>query len=164
MGYTHYWSYRTPPTKDEFFNVLMDIETARKNLPRYSTTAGSPYKEEPIEIKGGLGEGDPHFTMDEIWFNGDSTDPKKDLSHETFHVKIDPKATWTSDFCKTARKPYDFMVCICLLSLANHVTGFKFTSDGDMEDWQPAITFYRNVIGKLKPHVIEENFKQAEEA
>ena len=148
MGYTHSWRYGEAfPSKEEYINVLMDIEIAMRDMPSKSRTAGGNY-DDPIVLRGGLGEGEPVFSMDEIWFNGDV---KTGLDHETFHFQFGKKS---SDFCKTARKPYDFMVCIVLLSLANRMTGFTYSTDGDLEDWQPAIDFYRTNIGSLKPSVL----------
>jgi hypothetical protein len=42
------------------------------------------------------------------------------------------------------------MVCITLLSLRNNVTGFSFSSDGDQEDWEPAVKYYEELIGAIK--------------
>lgn len=148
MGYTHYWEYKTP-TQDcqkEFKQVRKELRKVMKNLPEFSETGGGSYKDEPIVLKGGIGSGKPVINTKEIWFNGDSS---KDLDHETFYFEFDGSPLAFA-FCKTARKPYDFMVCITLLSLRNNVTGFSFSSDGDKEDWEPAIKYYEEHIGELK--------------
>ena len=72
-----------------------------------------------------------------IRFNGDES---KGLDHETFVFEF--KEEDQSDFCKTARKPYDVFVCLCLISLANNLEGFTFSSDGDEEDWEQAVQIY----------------------
>lgn len=41
------------------------------------------------------------------------------------------------------------MVCITLLSLRNNVTGFTFSSDGNKNDWEPAIKYYEEHIGPI---------------
>ncbi len=117
-----------------------------KNLPKFSETAGSYYKDEPIVLCGGHGTGKPVINTKVIYFNGDES---KDLDHETFYFPFTGE-DFNFNFCKTARKPYDFMVCITLLSLKNNVTGFSFSSDGDKEDWEPAVKYYEEHIGKLK--------------
>ena len=48
--------------------------------------------------------------------------------HESFVIHLDRVTKF--DCCKTARKPYDFAVGLILLSLKNHVEGFRFSSDG----------------------------------
>ena len=158
MGYTHYWKYKnlSPNVNEKFFNVIMDIKVAMKNLPTYNETAGGQYPSNKIIICGGLGEGEPVFDMNEIWFNGDST---SGMEHETF--TFNPRIPCQFDFCKTYRKPYDFMVCITLLSLSKHLTGFTFSSDGDYDDWEPAIKFYQRNIGKLPEHTLSYFHQEA---
>jgi len=148
MGFSHYWKYKTP-TQDcqkEFKQVRKELRKVMKNLPEFSETGGGYYKDEPIVLKGGRGTGKPIINTKEIYFNGDSS---KDLDHETFYFPFNGKP-FDFEFCKTARKPYDFMVCITLLSLRNNVTGFSFSSDGDQEDWEPAVKYYEEHIGAIK--------------
>ena len=148
MGYTSYFELKTPSNdcQKEFKQVRKKVRKVLKNLPEYSETAGGWFKDEPIIIRGGSGSGKPTINTKLISFNGDSS---KDLDHETFYFQFDGKPLRFA-FCKTARKPYDFMVCITLLSLRNNVTGFKFSSDGNKEDWEPAIKYYEQHIGELK--------------
>jgi len=148
MGYTSYFELKTPSQdcQKEFKQVRKEVRKVLKNLPEFSETAGGCFKEEPIIIRGGSGTGKPTINTKVICFNGDSS---KDLNHETFYFPFDGKR-FSFAFCKTARKPYDFMVCITLLSLRNNVTGFKFSSDGNTKDWEPAIKYYEEHIGVLK--------------
>jgi hypothetical protein len=113
-------------------------------LPKHSETAGGHFRNEELILRGSDGTGKPEITDTFINFNGYK---RKHLDHETFYIE------WSKEFfkdwggfcfCKTARKPYDMFVCLCLLSLANHITGFEFSSDGDKDDWEPAIEFYKN--------------------
>ena len=120
MGYTHYWDFN--PTKIEFektrqtFKKVADeVNKMHNTLPSFSESAGGCYKNEPIVIKGGSGEGKPIINDSNFWFNGDGSN---NLDHETFCIDVmqsDDK--W--NFCKTARKPYDLLVCCTLISLAN---------------------------------------------
>jgi len=137
MGYTHYWDFKKVPTQESIWRAVTEIEVLLNNLPEQSTSAGGYYNEHPIKICGGLGKGKPQIDTNLISFNGTE---KGDLGHETFYV--DFTETSGFNFCKTARKPYDFAVCLALISLANHIEGFGFSSDGDVEDWQPVIKYY----------------------
>jgi hypothetical protein len=140
MGYTHYWNYKKPSNNfdSEFINVQLDI------------TLGLRHLNNGIVLRGGDGTGNPEFTPVFICFNGDG---EQGLDHETFYFDGKPS---DFDFCKTNRKPYDFFVCFCLLSLSNRIEGFDFSSDGDIEEWKPVIDFYEKFIGELKPSITEK--------
>lgn len=109
-------------------------------MPEHSESAGSYVKDEPLKLFGGDGTGEPIFSDTEICFNGDRT---SGMDHETFVVTPDPI---DFEFCKTARKPYDLMVCAVLISMKKHLVNFSYSSDGDAEDWAPAQKFYKSVI------------------
>ena len=139
MGYTHYWTPKAADDKtwDKFVKAC---KTLNKNLP------------ESIVIAGGMGDGSPkfgqvlgknipHLNVSSVWFNGDET---RGEDHETFCIKQDDDE-W--QFCKTAAKPYDLLVCACLIA-AEEILGYEVTSDGDREDWEEAIGFYTKVTGK----------------
>jgi hypothetical protein len=153
MGYTHYWNFKNPTAqaKKQFIDVMMDVEIINQNLPKFSTTAGGHYKDYPIVLRNGLGEDTPEFTQKEICFNGDGSN---NLDHETFYFEYTDNP-FDFGFCKTARKPYDFVVCCILISLANRVDGFEFSSDGYFEDWEDAFRYYEEHVGKIKPSVKE---------
>lgn len=168
MGYTHYWTpvVHSPKEKkkrfDKFFAVCKKLY---ENLPEHSESAGGYYKEQPIKIAGGLGEDRPligeYLTEHEqivvgghiewktinhgrcVWFNGTDEDG---MSHETFAIYED-EASWS--FCKTARKPYDLLVCACLIA-AGKILGYKINTDGDLADWKPAFDFYAKVTNVKK--------------
>jgi hypothetical protein len=141
MGYTHYYKFnRAALTSAEiatgFALAAKEIKTLKRYLPK------------EIKIRGGLGTGAAAINDEEIWFNGDS---KFDLDHESFSVKRDSSPLYPerdNGFCKTARKPYDVLVCCALISLKRHLPGaFSFTSDGDKDDWASAIAFYNANTG-----------------
>lgn len=153
MGYTHYWGY-TPATGDKFRykDVLTEVLEMKKNLPEHCTTAGGHFNDHPITLRNGLGKYHPELTKDCLRFNGDAS---KWLDHETFIFDFNEQEQ--NEFCKTARKPYDFFVCVCLISLANHLPNFEFSSDGDWQDWQPAFEFYSATFPKQP---ISDNLKK----
>ena len=66
----------------------------------------------------------------------------EEQGHETFVIK----RTGGRDFCKTARKPYDIVVCMALIALEHHARA-DISSDGDQEDWQDAIDMCQKHLG-----------------
>lgn len=82
------------------------------------------------------------ITNQQISFNGVGKD-----GHETFRIDSmfygrdhDPEERMKFAFCKTAQKPYDVAVTSVLLIFKFHFgNDFKVSSDGDMNDWAPAI-------------------------
>lgn len=140
MGYTHYWTPKKSSPK-KFKEFSDTCKRLYENLPETSKTAGGYYSGEKIEIGDGMGElsetNKPEFSETAVIFNGVGRN-----SHETF--AIEHKDTkWA--FCKTARKPYDLLVCACLIAAAD-ILGYKLKSDGCYEDWHPAISFYKSNV------------------
>lgn len=137
MGYTHYWTPKNA-NKETWMKFLKVARELKKNLPKTSETAGGYHSDNPIVIRGGMGTGPAEFKGDGIWFNGNEA---KGLDHETFMISP-TKSDW--NFCKTARKPYDLLVCAVLIA-AHEYLGYEVSSDGDLEDWLPAIEYYSTV-------------------
>jgi hypothetical protein len=152
MGYTHYWNY-TPSQITDTEVLRKKFKRASKQIKKFAEFVSnekldmfnSDITHKPFKLCGGLGEGTPVFNETEIWFNGDGAEG---LDHETFKIH------WCKDkddFCKTARKPYDLVVCFALLTFAEILPeAFSFSSDGSMEDeeWQLACEYYQDVTGK----------------
>lgn len=113
MGYTHHWQ-QTETFTDEAWQTL-----------------GRVIKH--VEDKTGVvivttDEHLPIFTDDSLGLNGYEED-----GHEDFLIERDCEGTMVSDFCKTARKPYDVYVVAVLHAAAQLNEGFSWTSDGDDE-------------------------------
>lgn len=138
MGYTHYW---------RFHKGKIETEALRKTFDEVSTECQILLEnlDPKIIICGGLGEGSPIMNETEIWFNGDS---REGLDHETFNISWKGKDGF--NFCKTARKPYDLLVCMCLLSFRQHFPRnvFELSSDGNAEEWQEAVDLYNQITEK----------------
>ena len=152
MGYTHYWKFNldyeinSEKWKEivDDFNKILDVEIDIADHEVYAVSppnenfrAGGmtslrnilePYSDQKLEI-----------TDKEIRFNGRE---EGDRGHETFSLqrksdkrledyasRLDRK--YIFDFCKTARKPYDIVVC-CLLVILKHRLGnmIEIGSDG----------------------------------
>ena len=146
MGYTHYWDLKKPTadTREQVKTAFAEVAILFDKLPQSSTSAGGYYVDEKLRLFGGNGAGKLLINDEALIFNGDA---KQSLDHETFYFDITNLSEF--NFCKTARKPYDFAVCVALLAMANHIDGFTFSSDGDLEDWKPAIDFYNTHIGYI---------------
>ena len=110
MGYTRYWQ-RTDKKIDEGFitavcKIIADCD------------------KKGIKIRNGHGEGNPIVTLDMIAINGDA---EHDLDHETCY--FDNKES-DFEFCKTARKPYDYAVRKILTYAKKNGFVTKVSSDG----------------------------------
>ena len=154
MGYTHYWDLKgevTPETKKQMKTAVWELNLLIDRLPGTTDTAGGYYADEPLKICGGDGTGKPNITDEVICFNGCAKDGN---DYESFYFNIN-NVEWT--FCKTARKPYDFVVCLALICLTNNLEGFKFSSDGGLDDWKPAVDFYFDKTGRE----VTENLKDS---
>jgi hypothetical protein len=148
MGYTHYWRFhRDKMTTEDIRNTFKAVSEEIKDI------IDNQIPQSKEILRGGLGEGEPIINETEIWFNGES---KLDMDYETFCI------TWKDEvpfgFCKTARKPYDLLVCLSLLSFLNHYGSniFQLSSDGNAEDWQEAVDLYNDVTGKEVSNPFEE--------
>lgn len=175
MGYSHYWKIKQNKKVNYYnFRVLWNKALAEINamlplLPKYSTSAGNEGTPDEGEIKLAF-EYDlpkntklkPVFNESEIRFNGVG-----EYGCETFLISTHSIGNMLWDglengrnggSIKTNRRPYDFVVCICLIALWNNLPKSWFTvlSDGDMEDWKPCLEFYTETTGKpIQPHIIK---------
>ncbi len=52
------------------------------------------------------------------------------------------------EFCKTAYKPYDLAVIICLIIAAHHLTNeIKISSDGTLDQWKDGMLMCQKILG-----------------
>lgn len=164
MGYTHYWRQTADLNQAEWAEITDRALTLLLNLPGASESAGGYHSDEPLILAH---EGDQSVTIDgeEIWFNGAG-----DAGHETFQLtrkRREPNEweTKPSDalapftFCKTARKPYDLAVCAVLIVASSLSSAWNVTSDGEVDDWVPALRFVDSVLPEYRwrlPAGVEE--------
>jgi hypothetical protein len=129
MGFTRYWKSSTAFDPAAFAEFASDarriVDAARLG---------------DIDIAGPLGEGDPVLTDEEIALNG-----RGDNGHETFAIGANDGPI-SFDFCKTARKPYDVVVCAILLRAERHL-GLSVSGDGDEEDDRPGHEVVARLFG-----------------
>ena len=89
MGFTRYWNRTKKKINKDFVVKVCEII--------------ADCDEKGITIRNWCGEGNPVVTLERISLNGKS---EHQLDHESF--VIDQKVGF--NFCKTARKPYDYAV------------------------------------------------------
>ena len=95
---------------------------------------------------------EPVFGPDVIRFNGVGDD-----GHETFLIYRDGHEGGFS-FCKTAQKPYDEVVCACLIVLNHHLGDkIEISSDGDNDKWDPGRDLCEKVLGYGQEFSINED-------
>ena len=132
MGYTHYWKeiHIGKERWNKFKNAVQEL------INRHN-------QELPIDREYNEPNLPPQVDDDYVCFNG-----RGDDGHETFFI---PRIGKDSEFCKTARKPYDVYVVACLILLHHYKPDFKWTSDGDTpEDFQKAYTWAKEVEPEVR--------------
>ncbi len=136
MGYTHYFTHKEC-SKEAWDKILKDCRKLKTHLPKDVCIGNWTGKETPSKI----------FTKDKIVFNGvdRSESGGEDESHESFVL---PRKSPNFEFCKTARKPYDLLVCgvMIVYDFYAHETA-DFGTDGTRESWDEALTFVARVLG-----------------
>lgn len=139
MGYTHYFELKNQAvvTDEQWASFCEDMQKVFYQVEN----RGYPVLQSDME------DGDhPSYFLNSqiICFNGDST---KGLDHETFFIRKNERGF---QFCKTAAKPYDEVVCACLILLDQNMPGcFKIQSDGRAEDWQEGLDLVFEATAKL---------------
>lgn len=133
MGYTHYWE-KVKDFPDERFALFT------QDVKRIIETTDVPLR---MEFDT---DHPPLVTEEAIHLNGVEED-----GHETFGIVRDIPGF---DFCKTNRKPYDVVVCACLIALKNRLKGaIRVASDGDDElgspdcGWDQGLELWRKACG-----------------
>lgn len=133
MGYTHYFKQEKAVKKEAWENfskdaqILMDYAQTQLGIVLMSD-----------DSTGVL------INKNRVNINGDAT---KDLDHETFYLQRAKLADF--NFCKTAAKPYDLVVCSLLLLANEHSNGsYNISSDGDVNDWQESMKLNAELFKK----------------
>lgn len=132
MGYTHYFKQSKPVNDDQWQAFQKDakvvIDHAQKKLGIVLISNDS---------NGVI------INNERINLNGDDT---QDLDHETFFMEQDYS---DFNFCKTARKPYDLVVCSLLLLANEHMPQHhEIGSDGSFEEWQESMELNAKLFGR----------------
>jgi hypothetical protein len=121
MGYTHYWNIKEPISADAFAKLQEGI----KAIIQTANEAGISISDES--------------TDGTIAFNGAGRD-----AHETFVIQVGDTGF---NFCKTAEKPYDAVVCASLILLKKELGAeVEVSSDGGWHRWEGGQVLYETVF------------------
>lgn len=168
MGYTHYFPKNHEPSEDQWRTVKKIAWWVVLNTPRKSRSAGDCYPDERLrgaletiieqeDASTGVLSGKavplnheiPNIVQAIERKPAIILDGQGELGHETFVLtsagpEFDEWFSPTMQFCKTARKPYDLLVCSMLVLIDHFVPGWlSIRSDGTPEDWEAALQFAR---------------------
>lgn len=155
MGYTHYWYYNPSNASSDQASAFARAVAKIKIYKSALTAKG-------VAVKGSDGTGVSIMQPEVVSFNGDEN---LGLGHETFRVESGVQADRKGfNFCKTARKPYDILVCLSLISFFEEFSDarvFSYCSDGDESDWQEAYDLYQEINGRTAPTLDEASPPEA---
>lgn len=135
MGYTHYFEHREV-SQEVWDKIVKDCRSACK-----TQAATTPLERNYEDSR------EPIFDDNSIFFNGVGDD-----GHETFVLELQGSGGFT--FCKTARKPYDLLVCACLIIYKHYSPDtMDLSSDGfnkdrpEDQEWVDARQLVNDVLG-----------------
>lgn len=160
MAYTHYWTYTSNHTKEDFADFVADANLIIKRMNKFvpnrgvSDTSFSGFR---IRLGGSQDWANPEKEMPfkasdlsifmegkyKTW-NKNHSEYLYDMGHETFYLSYEDNDEFT--FCKTARKPYDLAVQTILIR-GQHLGILRFKSDGDLNEWGAAYATYLRIFG-----------------
>lgn len=159
MGYSHYWHRPEVLDRDRFNKLCDDMKELLSATPQFSQSAGGYYSDIPItlvdvEIAESHGDGKSAI----IVFDGldEEGEPycsfalPQILSPEEY-AGYSRNAYGVLQWCKTARLPYDVVVCAALMRVRHYFGEVLVQSDGKAKDWEDAVRLYRTVFGEALP-------------
>lgn len=147
-AYAHQYKQIKSASERQWKKITTDVFKLLNNLPPVSESAGGHYNIYSLILTDGTGVPGtlPVVTDSEIILNGIMG--KIDLSHESLWITKNKNRTTDADYCCTARKPYDLVVCGVLIVLQKHASGvWKISTNGTLEDWDPAREWVEKVLG-----------------
>ena len=149
MGYTHYYNIQDITKPLMTSEIAQDIE----NIIMASEMPLGDGSDEPGS--------QPILEHDLVQVNGIGDEGHETLCYPPdfeWNRKFHQPESLGSDFCKTARKPYDVVVCAALLAIKHHQgDNVEIHSDGKFDDeWQPAYRLYRRATGRELPPEFRE--------
>lgn len=148
MGYTHYFEQVVVVDADAWRKITDDFRKLAANLPAQGVSG------EPLAL---VVEGDQALIVDDemIFFQGAG----KELGYETFvltrdgstqveEYRLQEGKKFPFTFCKTARRPYDLVVCATLIVVNRYAEGaYLIDSDGSTREWEPALEWVTEALG-----------------
>ena len=155
MGYTHYYNIQDITKPLMTSEIAQDIGTIIMA------------SEIPIGDGNGIQDSQPVLEHDLVQMNGIGDESHEALCYPPdfeWNRQIHPAEFLGFAFCKTARKPYDVVVCAALLAIKHHQgDNVEITSDGKFDnEWQPAYRLYRRATRRELPPEFRE-YEQRDE-
>lgn len=131
MGYTHYWRISASEVPSQAFGRLaLDVKQIIEATD--------------VPLANGMGDAGsrPVITEGAISLNGADGD-----DFETFYIGVESSGF---DFCKTGSRPYDAVVCACLIrAKVQYGDAISISSDGDWDDeWAEGAALTKSVFGE----------------
>lgn len=146
--YRHSYKQLKAASAKAWTAIKNDVEKLLASLPPNSESAGAKFAQFTLMLADHSGKvgTNPIVSDEEISLNGVSG--KVDMSHESFWLTKAKNTVEDANYCRTARKPYDLVVCAVLIVLQHHASGtWKISTDGTMEDWDPAREWVEKTLG-----------------
>lgn len=131
MGYTNYWIRTEKPITQSFVDAVKSIVSEANKMG--------------ISIRGWDGENKPIATLDEVNFNGNA---EKGLDHENF-LLTNAESERGFNFCKTAEKPYDWVVKKVLAAAKEEGLVENVSDDGEVKRETDATYLFPERIVKV---------------
>jgi len=156
---SYYFDITKRPGAIPWAQLMLDVQKFFRNLPTSDELSDMGYDVIHLPfLCGPMGDKKPICNTQRISFNGNA---HEDSDYETFTLlskKMD-------DNCNTARKPYDFAVCVVLILAYTHLPGIvHIKCDGNTDNWIPIFNWVRQKIlpGALLPDGIEGSQLQSD--
>jgi hypothetical protein len=156
MGYTH------------FYKRHIDLANNDLLYDKYVNQVGLIIKtaiSDGLQVADWRGEqlGDYELTYDRISFNGYGENRHESFVWQRFDNEkprffIEPEdGEWIFNFCKTAHKPYDYLVTACLTALSEvYQESVRISSDGTYSDWNQGLNLFERAIGYNPSHPLRK--------
>lgn len=133
MGYTHYWRRPNRLDKNKMRKFLNDASVLINDYHENGILLDYSIIEENYSLDFGL--------------NGIGED-----AYESFNIPMDMHSRPDErglcfECCKTNNRPYDEVVCACLILFKHYFPESVITSDGKDEDWLPAKYKVQSLFG-----------------
>lgn len=152
MGYTHYFTKQKDVPDEQWQALCKNVALLFNKLPQYDLRTNS-YPNETIMIYDPRGiipiiDSSELFVYNNssnfIEFNGNRS---LGMHHEAFILRQTGKQEPMEWFCKTAQKPYDWLVTAVLI-LANQFCPdcFDIESDGAAQEWWPVLIWINEML------------------
>jgi hypothetical protein len=154
MGYTHYWGFKNINCKTNQVRYEEALSQCEKIVQGYNLHVKLRDFKHPNRLSGWTAHCETG-KYKSIKVNG-----TKDLAHEDFYLDQDLAENRESDFCKTARKPYDVVVVACLVVLKRYLgDDIEIDSDGYQSDWIEGLNLAKDIT-KIKGLKIPESIER----